>query len=124
MGTPCSIAYMESVDDVESIYCNFDGYISHTGRTLFENYNSSAKARELIEGGNIRGVDARIEEVERYEGLDEVSENHTCIAEWVRSSECSIQYFYLWDGEQWHVHVKGNTDMLGNAKFEPLEGID
>lgn len=34
----------------KKIYCHWDGYISGVGATLFEHYNSQARAEELVKG--------------------------------------------------------------------------
>lgn len=39
-------------NNFKSIYCHFDGYPSHTGKMLYENYDSP-KANHLVSLGNI-----------------------------------------------------------------------
>ena len=124
MGTPCSIAIMERHDSIRAIYCNFDGYISRTGTMLKESYTDIDKVRQLIAGGNIRGLETEVELVERYPGAREVPTHTDCMQHWLKEYAGQVQYNYLFDGERWSVNIHGEVDMLGNAKFVELEDID
>ncbi len=60
MGTRSTIA-MQNVDGtVTSIYCHWDGYISHTGNILYQFYRKDAKVRKLIRLGNISSLGREI----------------------------------------------------------------
>jgi hypothetical protein len=48
MATRSTIAVQHEDGTVSQIYCHFDGYPSHNGRILHENYTTLAKVEELI----------------------------------------------------------------------------
>ena len=59
MGTRSRIGVMHG-DKCKSVYCHWDGYLSHNGAILQEHYDS-AKANHLVALGNISSLNAQIE---------------------------------------------------------------
>jgi len=53
MATRSTIAIRNADNTVTAIYCHWDGYLSHNGKILFENYNTEEKVRELIALGDL-----------------------------------------------------------------------
>jgi len=47
----------------KSIYLHFDGYISHTGKILFEHYQDPEKVNRLIGLGDISQIGERVEPI-------------------------------------------------------------
>ena len=41
-------------------YCHFDGYVAGVGKTLYENYTDTDKIKELLSGGDMSILGARI----------------------------------------------------------------
>jgi len=60
MGTRSTIGIQNEDGSVTGIYCHWDGYLSHNGRILAENYTDEAKVRELIGLGDISSLGAEI----------------------------------------------------------------
>jgi len=60
MGTRSTIAIENADGTVTGIYCHWDGYLSHNGRILAENYTDEATVRELIALGDISSLGAEI----------------------------------------------------------------
>jgi len=60
MGTRSTIGIQNEDGTVTGIYCHWDGYLSHNGRILAENYSDEAKVRELIGLGDISSLGAEI----------------------------------------------------------------
>ena len=60
MGTRSTIAIENADGTVSGIYCHWDGYLSHNGQILQENYTDEASVRELIALGNISSLGAEI----------------------------------------------------------------
>ena len=48
----------------EGVYCHSDGYPSHNGQILFDNYQDRAKVEKLISLGDLSFLDERIEPTE------------------------------------------------------------
>ena len=46
---------------IKSIYCHFDGYLSHNGKILLENYQDRKKVEALIALGDISVLGASLE---------------------------------------------------------------
>jgi hypothetical protein len=60
MGTRSTIAIQNEDGTVTGIYVHWDGYLSHNGRILQENYTDEAKVRELIALGDLSSLGAEI----------------------------------------------------------------
>lgn len=56
MGTRSTIAIENADGTVTGIYCHWDGYTSHNGRILQENYTTEAAVRELIALGDLSSL--------------------------------------------------------------------
>ena len=56
MGTRSTIAIQNADGTVTGIYCHWDGYLSHNGRILQENYTTEAQVRELIALGDLSSL--------------------------------------------------------------------
>ena len=56
MGTRSTIAIQNTDGTVTGIYCHWDGYLSHNGRILAENYTDEASVRELIALGDLSSL--------------------------------------------------------------------
>lgn len=54
MGTRSRIGVMHG-DKVKSVYCHWDGYLSHNGRLLQDHYDS-AKANQLVAMGDLSSL--------------------------------------------------------------------
>lgn len=59
MGTRSRIGVMHG-DKCKSVYCHWDGYLSHNGKILLEHYDS-AKANHLVALGDISSLDRNVE---------------------------------------------------------------
>lgn len=62
MGTRSTIAIQNANGTVTGIYCHWDGYTSHNGRILQENYTTEAAVRELIALGDLSSLGETIGE--------------------------------------------------------------
>ena len=62
MGTRSTIAIENADGSVTGIYCHWDGYVSHNGRNLAENYTTAAQVLELIALGDISSLAPEIGE--------------------------------------------------------------
>ena len=99
MGTRSHIIYEEPTGEVLSMYCHYDGYPSHNGRILFDQYNSAKKAKALVEVGYARVLDEGIEvDPERPNEM----ERHRNLNSYMWSvDEVMIEYIYRFARGQW-----------------------
>jgi hypothetical protein len=74
MATRSRIAIEDQTGTVRSIYCHWDGYPSHHGPILLENYKTQEKVEALIALGSISSL---APEVEIPEGVTHNFENAT-----------------------------------------------
>jgi hypothetical protein len=70
MGTRSTIAIQNTDGTVTGIYCHWDGYLSHNGRILQENYTTEAAVRELIALGDLSSLGANIGERHDFNAPD------------------------------------------------------
>lgn len=56
MATRSRIGIVKEDGTIESIYCHWDGYPSHNGRILLENYTDRGKVSELIGLGDLSSL--------------------------------------------------------------------
>ena len=68
MGTRSRIGVMHC-DKCKSVYCHWDGYLSHNGRILQDHYDS-AKANHLVALGFISSLKEEIGEKHPFSGCD------------------------------------------------------
>ncbi len=66
MGTRSMIGRENEDGTVEAVYCHWDGYPSHNGRILLENYTTFEKTNKLLELGQISSLGKTIEETTFY----------------------------------------------------------
>jgi len=136
MSTRSNIAYVDE-GAVHSIYCHMDGYLDHTGRILFDHYNSFEKAKELVDLSNISFLETTIalhRERSRCTN-DEKAIHYRSISSYMYHVDpTSIEYIYMWDKNMWWIarSLSINTWDLGkyeegyrqftcyHSKFEPL----
>lgn len=56
MATNANIGYIEN-DIITYTYLHYDGYPEHTGKILYEEYNTTDKIKELIKLGWLESID-------------------------------------------------------------------
>lgn len=60
MATRSTIALEFADGSVGQVYCHWDGYLSHNGKILLENYMDPFKLRDLIDLGDLSSLGADI----------------------------------------------------------------
>jgi hypothetical protein len=105
MATRSAIGYMRNDGTVRAVYCHWDGYLSHVGKTLIENYDLIGVG-DLCDLGDISSLGETIEDTEFY-GRDrneddieahEFASEHEFV-DWYDDSE----FFYLIKDDTWYV---------------------
>ena len=61
MATRSTIAIENPDGTVYQIYCHYDGYLSHVGRILFENYSTTDAMKELLCLGDLSVLGERVD---------------------------------------------------------------
>jgi len=78
MGTRSTIAIQNTDGTVTGIYCHWDGYTSHNGAILAENYTTEDTVRELIALGDLSSLGEKIGDKVDFD--DYKSHNGQCVA--------------------------------------------
>lgn len=72
MGTSSRIGIENEDGTITSIYCHWDGYVSHVGNILMNFYGDPAKIHELMKLGDLSCIDKEIGEKHNFNNhLDE-----------------------------------------------------
>lgn len=139
MGTRSRIGIEVPNGAVYSIYCHWDGYVSHNGRILFDYYQDEAKIRELMDLGDISSLGENIGEKHDFDKHD--SKSNECNAYGRDRNETDVdcrvddnseqflagaedgweEYVYLWkDGHWWVSGVGGGAGpfLVSNREIE------
>lgn len=61
MATRSTIAVIHKDGTVSQVYCHWDGYLSHNGKLLVENYSTQERAEALVTLGDISSLGKYIE---------------------------------------------------------------
>lgn len=121
MGTRSRIGYKQENGQVISAYCHWDGYPSHNGKILLENYNTLEAVQNLVAPGDMSSLNPKCDKPEGhpfekpvdgytvYYGRDRGEKNVTPRMDenedaFVADSE---EYSYLFKGGKWHVSDHG-----------------
>lgn len=101
-------------DKYRTVYCHWDGYLTHNGAILLEHYNSQKLAEELVSNGDISSLgekcskpeghsfENRIEGYTVYYGRDR-GEEGTEYKESEERPQCEEEYLYVFEDDKWHV---------------------
>jgi hypothetical protein len=136
MGTRSRIGVMHG-NKVKSIYCHWDGYLSHNGRILQDSYDS-ARANQLVALGDLSSLRPNIGEKHAFSPFDidmsreeydsqygdmclfygrdrgekgtEHKVNHT-FAEFLEQCDlCGAEYYYIMENGQWYCGSTNERD--------------
>ena len=141
MGTRSTIAIKHG-ERIKAVYCHWDGYVDGVGATLYEHYQASSKANNLIALGNISSLGEEIgvahpfskyetlttgeiydellyETMTTFYGRDRGEEGQEfksfgSEAEWMDYYDGSgAEYYYIMDAGVWYVSAY-------RKEFQPL----
>jgi hypothetical protein len=116
---------------VTYIYCHYDGYLSHNGRLLSENYNDKDKVNQLLELGDLSYLDEQIGEKHDFKKPTEgwtvsysrdrgeqfqSSRSTTKLEDYNRDP--GIDYFYLFTEEGWKYSTGNGWNKIEIEKIE------
>lgn len=108
MSTHSSITAKCKDGKFRSIYCQFDGYLEHVGKVLFEHFQDQQKIEDMMSLGDMSSIEASIECSVFYKRDRGENDVDCCVCD--SKDECFEQndqaYNYFWDGEKWFVDEK------------------
>ena len=123
MATRSTISfYSKDNDEIHTIYCHWDGYLSNNGKILVEHYQDKNKILGLIALGNISKLDKDIDLVEGHSFDNPVNghvvaycrdrgeswehckaKTYTSIDDMLKNEQQSFNYIYYEDLSRWGV---------------------
>jgi len=103
MSTRSNIAYEED-GVVKVAFCRQDGYLDHTGRMLFDHYNSFEKAKELVELGSYQSIKPEINDISLYSAITRPPDTYRSIRSYMHHVDAQeIEYIYMWEEKMWWI---------------------
>ena len=123
MGTRSRVGVMHG-DVVKSVYCHYDGYLSHTGQILHKFYDS-VKANELVSLGDNSGVQPSVDEMHFYKDRGETDVGWKValsFAEFLEQVEnCGGEYYYIMRDGVWYAGCMYATEGLTKGRLTRLD---
>ena len=122
MATRSMIAATTEKGLIKAIYCHWDGYVSHNGKILFENYTYEDKVQKLLDLGDLSSLGE--EPIDDPQGWDYTKEHDftKCVSYKARGEKnvearlynneekllegaknCGAEFVYLWKEGRWYV---------------------
>lgn len=93
MGTRSHIGVINSKGVIDVVHCQYDGYLSFTGKRLIDSYNDLSLAKQLIKGGNMSVLGAYSEKGGKPMKFSTIHEYRRDI----ENHFTDIEYFYLYE---------------------------
>jgi hypothetical protein len=114
MGTRSTIALEYADGQVGQIYCHWDGYLSHNGQILQNNYTDPFKVRELLDGGDMSSLSDSVEGCSFYKerGDDCPQRMYKDYAEFRKEAQGEEYNYILRRDGKWYVEFYGEFDGL------------
>ena len=122
MGTRSRVGIMQG-DVCKSVYCHYDGYLEHTGKTLLKHYDSG-KVLELLKLGDNSGIQETLEEMNFYRNRGETGidarDAHTFEEFLDQVENCGAEYYYVMRDDVWYAGCVYDTEGLIKGGLVPL----
>ena len=123
MGTRSRVGVQHG-DVIKSVYCHFDGYLSHTG-VMLHRYYDSIRANELVARGDNSGVQQSFGEMYFYAEQEEVEADwavaHTFEEFLDQVSACGGEYYYVMRDGVWYAGCTYATEGLTKGGLTRLD---
>lgn len=139
MGTRSNIIAQMSDGTWASIYCHWDGYVSHNGEILQNHYDSQDKVEQLIALGDLSSLAPEIGEKHPFEQATNKEYDNWCCAYGRDRNETDCQaqtgvsfydvlnsqeYVYVWFENKWWIMNRDNTKCVLLASIIENEDED
>lgn len=138
MATRSYIGIRNLNDTVDYIYCHFDGYPSHNGRILTENYTTLDKVKELLALGDLSVLGPEIGEQQDFNNrINHNSNTPWCLAYGRDRGEkgtgaklgdfktvisgVGVDYVYIFDGDYWECYDTYAPEKIIDLYNKPVQ---
>jgi hypothetical protein len=113
MGTRSCIGIQKENEQVDWVYCHWDGYPDGVGKTLFDCYNDPEITEFLIQQGSMSSLHETIEECEfHYRSKDKYPDiGHSISTQGYLNDAVDIgaEYIYLLRKDGWVYYTGGSS---------------
>lgn len=119
MSTNASVHVKGTDGKIRSIYIHWDGYLSHVGKLLRDNYNTQDLADDLVHMGDCSSLEATLDDStfyhrDRNEDWSDVQPNVSATLQ--DSLDDNAQQFdYYYDENGWHLVADGVPVPFGDV---------
>jgi len=126
MGTRSNIQVEIASGKSLAIYAHWDGYPSHMGQQLLDNYNTQEKAEELVRMGDMSSIGPTLKDCEFYKrDRDETGDDlepHEVDTFKISSIKQGQEWQYQFTNGRWFVdHNTGHFEMLTQEYIDASE---
>lgn len=113
MSTHAIIGISDGIN-IRAIYVHFDGYVSHTGKILNADFNTTEKIHKLMDLGDLSSIEPSYEDCDAYNRdrgeIDVFSKNFVSLADFVTYGKSHYAaYNYLYEDDRWVVNKIGTN---------------
>ena len=123
MGTRSRVGVQHG-DVIKSVYCHFDGYLSHTGMMLHRYYDS-VRANELVSRGDNSGIQQSFGQMYFYAEQEEEDVDwavaHTFEEFLEQVDRCGGEYYYVMRDGVWYAGCMYATEGLTKGQLTRLD---
>jgi hypothetical protein len=126
MGTRSTIALEFADGSVGQVYCHWDGYLSHNGKILLDQYSDPYKLRDLIDLGDVSSLAPEIGEKHPFSPFDLPEEISNMTQGQFEEKFGNMTTFYGRDRGEKGVdarYYKDFDDYVKNHQYEEYEYI-
>ena len=108
MSTRSTISIQTPEGDIRTIYCHYDGYLSHNGALLYTHYNTEEKVNALIDLGDLSSLCEKL--------IPDPDSSHT----WETPQENVTVAYHRDRGEELHVDRSASIHSIDSQDYNYL----
>lgn len=119
MSTNSTISYVREDGLFVSIYCHWDGYLSHNGKILFDNVTTQEHVEYIVNRGDMSSIDVDDNGLivcdyyadKEYETFENNKPSVDC------KMNKSQEYNYIFKDGEWYMCRKGSDTLIELTEF-------
>ena len=107
MATRSHIGIKNSDGTIDYIYCHWDGYPSHNGEILVNNYTTRESINQLLDLGDLSSLDETIEKCIAYhrdKGESRLGTQRGNVLFETILQDDGVDYVYIFDNNKWECY--------------------
>jgi hypothetical protein len=105
MSTRSTISIQSPEGDIRTVYCHYDGYLSHNGALLYTHYNTEEKVNALIDLGDLSSLREKL--------IPDPDSSHT----WETPQEDVTVAYHRDRGEELHIDRSASIHSIDSQDY-------